>query len=277
MTWTRVRFTVPAARQEIALAMLADQPFSAFQEGDEYLDAYGLTRDCTTAVLEAVRPGPGVPWTAIQSEELPDENWNSRWESHFDPVILAPFCAIRATFHSPVPDVAHEIVIQPEMAFGTGHHATTRMMLANMANLDIRKRRVLDFGSGTAVLAILAARLGALEVDAVEIEGPACESARANLVRNGVEERVRIIHGDSNAIPGKSYDLVLANINRNVLVDESQTLDQCMTSGGIAVLSGFLVNDRETLIGVMSAVGWTLLGEDQELDWLAQRWQKPNP
>jgi ribosomal protein L11 methyltransferase len=276
MTWTRVRFTLPSAQQEIAMALLADLPFSAFQESEEFLDAYAPTADCNPALRASLQPGPGVLWTAVEWEELPDENWNSRWESHFDPVILAPFCAIRAIFHQPVPGVTHEIVIQPEMAFGTGHHATTRMMLAGMQDLDFRGKRVLDFGAGTAVLAILAARLGASQVDAVEIEGPACESARENVIRNGVAGQVQVIHGDGHAIPGPTYDLVLANINRNVLVAESRTLDQWMAPGGIAVLSGFLVSDREVLAGAVTALGWTILREDRELDWLAQRWQKPN-
>lgn len=275
MTWTRVRFWMPGDRQELALAVLADLPFNAFEEGPDYLDAYALTSDCTPELLHSLASGPGKLWTALAVSEMPDENWNSLWESHFDPVVLEPFCAIRATFHDPIPGVRHEIVIQPEMAFGTGHHATTRMMLRAVADLPVQGRRVLDFGAGTAVLAILAAMRGAECVDAVEIEGPACESARDNVERNGVADRVRIIHGDAGAIPAGAYDLILANINRNVLLAERETLDEHLASGGQIVLSGFLVNDREVLAEGMSALGWVLLGEDREQDWLAQRWQKP--
>lgn len=275
MTWTRVRFLIPEEQQELALALLADLPFSAFEEGPEYLDAYAQTADCTPELLASLEPGPDSLWTALDIGEMPDENWNSLWESHFDPVILEPFCAIRATFHEPIPGVQYEIVIQPEMAFGTGHHATTRMMLQAVADLNTEGRRVLDFGAGTAVLAILAALRGAKTADAVEIEGPACDSARDNVTRNGVADRVRIIHGDAAAIPAGTYDLILANINRNVLLAERASLNNHLAPGGIIVMSGFLVSDREVLVQGMSALGWQLLEEDQDLDWLAQRWQKP--
>ncbi|MCO6484417.1 MAG: 50S ribosomal protein L11 methyltransferase [Saprospiraceae bacterium] len=275
MTWVRVRFYVPPDKQDIALAFLSDSPFSAFEEKEEWLDAYALEKEWTPEWERSYREGDHWPWRFFEVTALPDENWNLKWEQHFDPVILRPFCAVRAPFHAAIGDVRYEIVILPAMAFGTGHHATTKMMLQGMQGLEWHGKRVLDFGAGTGVLAILAAMMGADSVDAVEVEAPACESALGNVIRNGVEDRVRILHGDANAIPDRRYDFILANINTHIILQDARTLWEHLTPGGILGISGFLDRDRDTMINAMEGMGLRMLHAFRESDWLAQWWHKP--
>jgi ribosomal protein L11 methyltransferase len=274
MPWKEVVFDVPPEGQELALALLYDLPFTMFEERIDGLAGYMDVRDWTPDTEAELRSIPYANWKTFTLRDLADENWNLQWESNFEPVILRPFCAIRATFHPPVDGVAHELIIQPEMAFGTGHHATTKLMLLGMQTLNLADRRVLDFGAGTAILGMMAARLGADRVDAVEIEIPACESARQNVARNGLDAIVRIVQGDSHAIPGPAYDMVLANINRNVLMDEMATLDKFMQPGALAGLSGFLQADGELIQQTCENLGWKLCSQQTEADWLVQWWQK---
>lgn len=275
MPWLEVTFEVDPDGQEITLGLLSDLPFSMFEEKDHGLCAYLDAREWTLELEACLQSLPFANWRAYTVRELPDENWNQRWEENFEPVILRPFCAIRAVFHPPIEDVKHELVIQPEMAFGTGHHATTKLMLLGMQKLDFEGKRVLDFGAGTAILGMLAARLGAAHVSAVEIEPPACESARHNVRRNQLEDRVFVIEGDRHVIPGPAYDILLANINRNVLMAELGTLNQFMHPGAIAGLSGFLTQDAIAMEKSGFDLGWKLLSHDTDTDWMVQWWQKP--
>ncbi|HRW75593.1 MAG: 50S ribosomal protein L11 methyltransferase [Lewinellaceae bacterium] len=275
MTWKVVKFLAGVDQREIALAILAEYPFTAFQETEDGLEAYISAVDWTADLQEALHREQGPHWTSFSVSEMADQNWNQLWESNFEPVDLAPFCVIRAVFHEPRPDVLHDLVIQPERAFGTGHHATTRMMVQGLEHLELGGKSVLDFGAGTAVLAILAARLGAGRVTAVEIEEPACISAQSNVERNGVEDRVTIVQGDLHAVPGLKYHLILANINRNVLLESISTLDQHLWPGGRIGLSGYLPQDCPMLEESCQRAGWQLERTTTDTGWIAQWWLKP--
>lgn len=275
MTWMVVRFHTSADLREIALAMLGEYPFTAFQETNEGLEAYMAVDDWDAGIREALQAGNGKFWTSFSEVEMADQNWNKLWESNFDPVDLSPFCVIRAVFHEPRPDVQFDLVIQPERAFGTGHHATTRMMVKALDFLDLKGLDVLDFGAGTAVLGILCAKLGARHVLAVEIEGPACISAQSNVERNQVSDHVTILHGDLHVIPPAKYHMILANINRNVLLDSIPTLDQHLYPGGRIGLSGYLPQDRPLIEESCQLAGWTLDQTTTDTGWIAQWWKKP--
>ncbi len=275
MTWIIVSVQVAPETRDIALAFLGEYPFHAFEETPVGLDAYVEVSSWTPDLEQELHGLDGQYWTSFTVSEMPDQNWNALWESNFEPVDLSPFCVIRAIFHAPRPDVRFDLVIQPERAFGTGHHATTRMMVLGMKELALTNTRVLDYGAGTAVLAILAVKLGATHADAVEIEGPACISARANIERNTVAEQVTIIEGDKHDIPNVQYDLILANINRNVLVDSISTLDDHLRSGGKIGLSGYLPQDCELLETTIQPFGWQLEDTRSDTGWISQWWTKP--
>ena len=208
--------------REMLIALLADEGMEAFEETEEVLVAYAAedsSIDWPAAFRELQQR---IPF-AYEARPLEQRNWNAEWERNFTPIRIGHRLAIRASFHAPQAGVERELVIDPKMAFGTGHHATTHMMCELLldyfaAHPAQEGVSVLDYGSGTGVLAILAKQLGAERVDAVDIERPAYESTLENAVQNGVELD-EVVCGELANVPiGKPYDLVVANINRNVLL-----------------------------------------------------------
>ena len=205
---------------EILTAELAEFPFDSFATEPDTLKAYiphERLADCHDRV-EAMLAGYGISehrYIAIETQ-----NWNALWESNFPPVEVDGEVAIRAPFHAPYPDYRFDIVITPKMSFGTGHHATTFLMSRATAARDFAGKRVLDMGSGTGVLAIIAAKCGAESVDAVDIDDWAYENCIENCRENGVSEQITAILGDVRKIHGKRYDTILANINRNILLSD---------------------------------------------------------
>lgn len=244
----RLAFELEPELREILLAFLGELPFESFCETENGLDGFLLEDE---SLLASLRPSleslqQQFPFR-YRVELLPAENWNALWEANFSPLRVGKFCGVRASFHEPLNDVRHELLINPKMAFGTGHHETTYQMIAMMEEVDWAGRSVLDFGAGTAILAILAAKLGAATVDAVEIEEPAVENARENVELNGTPA-VRVILGDAEAIPQLTYERILANINRNVILASLASLYQRLAPGGRLFLSGFYGEDVPILL-----------------------------
>lgn len=226
---------------EILTAYLSDFPFESFESDERALCAY-IRSDEVEAYTEDIHATlEGLKWC---STEIKSQNWNTLWESNFTEVEVDNEVLIRAPFHTPHPEFGElEIVIQPKMSFGTGHHSTTQLMVRMLLDAEAQNRRVLDMGSGTGVLAILAARLGAESVLAVEIDDMAEESVRENISINGVAERVESICGDVSAIEGRHFDIILANINRNILLRDMADYCATLNAGGLLVISGFLEED----------------------------------
>ena len=258
--------------REILIALLGEAGMEAFEEQPSGLAAYGTT-DQHDRWVEAVRELQDAYVLSYTFERLPDKNWNEEWERQFHPIQIDDRLGIRASFHPVMVGVQRELVIDPKMAFGTGHHATTAMMcsclLDHFAEGRSSVNRVLDYGSGTGVLAILAKQLGAEVVDAVDIERPAYESTLENAALNGVALD-RVVHGELSDLPiGKPYDLLLANINRNVLLDSAAPLYQQLKSGGYAYLSGLLAQDADRVIEHWRAAGFRHLDTLEKDDWRA--------
>jgi ribosomal protein L11 methyltransferase len=235
---------------EMLIAELAEWPFDSFQEETGTLKAYipsGALPEVKEAV-DAMLAQRGIRGTRYI--EIETQNWNAVWESQFDPVAVDDRLVIRAPFHPPGETGTREIIIMPKMSFGTGHHATTWLMSAEMMDHDLTGRRVLDMGSGTGVLAILAAKLGAASVDAVDIDEWAYTNSLENIALNGVTGIVTPIRGDASAIRGHRYDIVLANINRNILLADMpayvDTLRAAGTSGEL-IVSGIFETDIEAI------------------------------
>jgi ribosomal protein L11 methyltransferase len=233
---------------ELLVAELAELPFESFQEDEGILKAYipgSKLPDCKGRV-DAILAARGI--AGARYIEIETQNWNAVWESQFDPVEVEGKLVIRAPFHDAAGDEVREIVIMPKMSFGTGHHATTWLMSAEMMDHDFAGKRVLDMGSGTGVLAILAAKLGAGSVTAVDIDSWAFDNSRENIAANGVEGVVKPVLGDASAIRGERYDTVLANINRNILLADMPAYVAAMNpDGGELIVSGIFESDIEAI------------------------------
>ena len=244
-----VELNVPvadAAQAEIVTALLADFPFESFAEESGVLKAY-LPKEALYGCKEevdAVLAGFGV--TGAAYIEIETQNWNALWESNFEPVEVDGACTIRAPF-SPAPERGLDIVIMPKMSFGTGQHATTWLMTAELMKRDLSGLSGLDMGSGTGVLAIVAVKRGAEHVDAVDIDDWAYENSRENIAENGVEGRVTPVLGDASAIAGREYDFILANINRNILLADMPRYAETLRAGGELIMSGILERDVQAI------------------------------
>ena len=240
-----LHITIPAADvsvQEILIARLEDLGYDGFQQESSHLDAYVQEEKFDAAGLEELLSRWQLGYT---KQGVPEKNWNEEWEKNFQPVIIGDFCAVRASFHAPVTHVAHELVITPKMSFGTGHHATTYMMIKAMQHLDLKGKSVLDFGTGTGVLAILAERLGAEEVLAIDLDPWSIDNARENVKENHIQ-RVRVKQTDT--IPDNIlFDIILANINKHVILKELSRMKQQLKAGGVILLSGLLCDDFQDI------------------------------
>jgi len=240
-----LQITIPAADisvQEILIARLEDEGYDGFLQEPGHLEAYIPEEKFDARVLEELLSR----WQLSYARQaLPERNWNEEWEKNFQPVIVGKFCAIRASFHAPVPEVQLELVITPKMSFGTGHHATTYMMIQAMEQLDFKGCTVLDFGTGTGVLAILAEKLGAKEVLAIDHDPWSIDNARENIKENH-SVKVRIEKLDT--LPSDTlFDIILANINKHVILKELSSMGQQLKKGGVILLSGLLDEDFQDI------------------------------
>ncbi len=258
--------------REILLAELADLPFESFEETDTGLKAYVRKSDWREDLVEQITllNNPAFQVT-YGSREIPPENWNERWETHFDPIEIGQRCRVRAPFHQKK-EVEYDILIEPKMSFGTGHHETTHMMLEFLLDMDVEGRTVLDMGCGTAVLAILAGMKGATEIDAIDIDPWSYLNAEENATRNG-QERIRIYQGDATAIPQKEYDLILANINRNVLLEDIPVYARHLKAGGYLLLSGFYDSDSDLITRRCQEVDLRFEVRRERNTWVASRYK----
>lgn len=257
---------------EVLIAKLADAGFEGFEETDEMLKAYIAKEkyDQSSTGLQLNLPS-SFPHLPMEITELAETNWNEVWESNFHPVVVRDFCAIRADFHEPLKTVMHEIIITPKMSFGTGHHPTTFMMIDEMSATDFQGKQVLDFGTGTGVLAILASRLGAASVTAVDHDDWSIANAEENFYKNNAST-IKLRKADTANIDD-NFDLILANITRNVILDNSNAFRHRLNPGGFIIVSGLLPNDAPPIIEMGLANGWAIIHQQQRGDWLSMKFQ----
>lgn len=249
-------------------------PYDSFVETPDGLKAYVQESLFDEAWLkgqiEEMRTLTGCTYTF---EALPDKNWNEEWEKQHTPVLVEAEGGkkvwVRAPFHEHRDDVDYEIEIEPKMSFGTAHHPTTHLMLSYLTELDIAGRKVLDMGCGTAVLAILAKKRGADYVEAIDIDEWAYNNALENAQRNGVEITVRI--GDAALLGSRRFDLIIANINRNILLADMAAYASVLQPGGTLLLSGFYESDVPVLRGHAASLGLRLAQQKVRQSWAALR------
>ncbi len=227
---------------DILIAELGNLGFESFVETETGVLAYIQKDDWATDILTEVQiltnPDFEIDYDYVEIEQ---ENWNATWEQNFNPIQVGDQCVVRAPFHEK-PEVRFDIVIEPKMSFGTGHHETTHMMLQHILDHDFKDKSVLDMGSGTGVLAILAAMKGAKDIDAIDIDNWCYLNAMENVERNGCGH-IKVYEGDSSLLGAKTYDIILANINRNILLEDIPTYAKYLNKGGILFLSGFYTED----------------------------------
>ena len=208
---------------------------------------------------------------------IPEQNWNALWESSFEPVVIDGRCTIKASFHKGLPRTKYTIVIDPKMAFGTGHHQTTTLIIKTMLahEKDIRGLQVLDMGCGTGILSILAAKMkAAVPVHAIDIDPVAVRSARENARRNRVPDRIHTLCGDASLIQAGKYDLILANINRNIILEDLSTYARGMKPGALLITSGFYEEDSAMIEAEAVRQGLEPLGSDSLERWATVTFRK---
>ncbi len=268
-----IRAEAPVA--ELLLAYLSEGPFESFEETEGGLDGYlpdtGSSRQAAEALLTALQERFRFEW---KEHFVPAQNWNALWEANFPPVTVEDFCAVRASFHPPNATVEHELVIEPRMAFGTGHHETTWMCLRALRDLPCAGKRLLDFGCGTGILAILAARLGATAVVAVDIEEEAFKSTRENSRINGVSDRIRAYRGGLEVIVADTFDGIMANIERNTLLTSFPSLSALLRPKGWLLISGIVEKDAEVMEKAAESTGLHLSRRYERGRWLCLIFRK---
>jgi ribosomal protein L11 methyltransferase len=234
---------------DILVAYLADLDYESFQEEAPAVKAYIKEASYNGEALQKLLNALQLEQDVIASFEvklIPQENWNAQWEAQFEPVFIDDDIRIVAPFHHLDAFSGIEIVIEPKMSFGTGHHQTTHLICATMMEMDFQGKRLLDMGSGTGVLAILAEKLGATDIVAIDIEVWSAENCADNAFRNGCKH-IQSLHGGIDVIPSEPFDYILANINKNVLTAQISTYVEHMKTGAHLILSGFFVSDTDEL------------------------------
>lgn len=212
---------------------------------------------------------------SFHTEKVVDENWNATWEAGYEPVSVDHFAHIRATFHPAQTNFEHEIVINPQMSFGTGHHATTKLVIQMMRSIPIKDKTVLDMGSGTGILSFLAASMGASEVLGIDIDTNSVENAGENRKYNR-SDNVSFIQGSSGQIPDERYDIILSNITRNINRELLPHLAAHLAGGGYLIMAGFLTFDLEDMVNRCRELGMNLVRNAHDQEWEVILVQKSN-
>ncbi len=259
-------------QQDLLMNELAEAGCDTFEEMDFGFKAYIPAASFSKEKLDdRLEPFHSVLTFSYEVNLIPQKNWNAVWESNFQPIQIKDQVWVRATFHEPHPDFPFEIVIDPKMAFGTGHHQTTSMMLDFMLDAVFTGKKVLDMGCGTGILAILAAKKGAAEITAIDYDPICCESTTENAALNQIEN-IRILYGSKEIIPQEQFDVILANINRNILLDQIETYSRSLKPGGLLFLSGFYETpDLDILKAEASKYHLQYLEHKKTQDWTAAK------
>jgi ribosomal protein L11 methyltransferase len=264
MTYTQVEIKIANQQQaEIIIALLANSGFEGFEETENALQAFIKQDEFVAADVDEICTAHHLTYTQKNIEQ---QNWNAQWESSFEPVIVDDFAAVRAAFHQPISTVKYEIIITPKMSFGTGHHATTFLMMQQMSQLDFTNKSVFDFGTGTGVLAILAQKMGATHIDAIDNDDWSIENAKENCTANNCAN-IFLKKADSIE-PTKQYDIILANINLNVITAAiSQIVAICHPQTKV-LFSGFLPNDFTQMESLLNTHNFININPVQKNNWL---------
>lgn len=256
---------------EILVAELGEKPFESFIETEFGITAYIQKALWTEDVLEDIFILTSPEFTVSYTiEEIEQVNWNEEWEKNFEAIDVDGICHVRAPFHEKT-DAKYDIVIEPKMSFGTGHHETTHMMIQHLLETDVTGKKTLDMGCGTAILAILAEMKGAQPIDAIDIDNWCYLNSIENAERNNCSH-ITVYEGDAALLAGRNYDVIIANINRNILLEDMQQYIDCLNPGGTLFLSGFYEEDIPVIDASCTEKGLTYVKKHQKNNWVALKY-----
>ena len=258
---------------EILIAELGEKAFESFIETETGISAFVQKELWDTNILEDIQilsnPEFKIEYTF---EEIEQVNWNEEWEKNFEPIDVDGKCHVRAPFHEKT-SAEYDIVIEPKMSFGTGHHETTHMMIQHLLETDLVGKKTLDMGCGTAILAILAEMKGAQPIDAIDIDNWCYLNSIENAERNNCKH-ISVYEGDASLLEGKKYDIIIANINRNILLNDMQQYVACLNENGILFLSGFYTEDIPVISESCTSKGLTYVKQFERNNWVALKFVK---
>jgi len=262
-------------QQDLLINALGEIGFDTFEELDFGFKAYIPVTDFNQEKLDETLLSYQELFTfSYEITLIPQKNWNEVWESNFEPIEIGRQIFVRATFHQPKPEFPFEIVIDPKMAFGTGHHQTTSMMLELMLENDFANKKVLDMGCGTGILAIMASKLGAEEVTAIDYDPVCYTSTIENAQLNNIEN-ITALCGSKEVIPKEAFDTILANINRNILLDQMESYSKVLNAGGEIYFSGFYETpDLDIITEETRKYGLKYISHKKNKDWVAAKFVK---
>ena len=275
MNYIEYDFTVSPTEMgaEILMAELAEIGFDSFVDTPTGIKAYIPKDSWNEQILQDIYLLRNPEFTiSYQITEIEQVNWNEEWEKNFSPIVVEDLCTVRANFH-PVPNTRYDIVITPKMSFGTGHHETTYMMLQQLLPLSLESTKVLDMGCGTGILAIMAALRGARDITAIDIDPWCVENATENVQQNNCSF-ITIKEGDVSLIAGEQYNLILANINRNILLSDIPAYAQTLLPQGLLLVSGFYEEDLPAIKEKCQEVGLTYLSHIERNRWVSAKFQR---
>lgn len=258
---------------EILIAELGYLGFESFVENDDGITAYIPEEEYEEDLLANVHILQSEDFKiTYDQQEIERVNWNEEWEKNFTPILVDEHCSVRAPFHEK-PDVEFDIIIEPKMSFGTGHHATTHMMIQHILKNDWEGKSVLDMGCGTGVLAILAAMKGAKTIDAIDIDNWCYLNTLENISRNDCEH-INVEEGGAELLEGREYDMILANINRNILLRDLPEYEKCLKPDGNLFLSGFYKGDLAAIEKACEKLGLDFVENFERNDWIAAKFSR---
>ncbi len=266
MNYIKLSISIPETEQrEILIAMLADNSFEGFEEAEDSFSAFIPENLFSEDQLNSL--AAQIPFLYTK-EVVPPQNWNAKWEADFEPVIVGDFCTVRASFHNMEVATKYEVVITPKMSFGTGHHATTQQMIEQMEGLDFTGKKVLDFGTGTGLLAILASKLGAERVVAIDNDDWSYENSIENVEVNGCIN-VDVALGSLEDVAQQKFNIILANINRHILLQYMQDLHYKLDTNGQLLMSGLLVEDFDIINQAATQAGLVFVKKTTLNNWIS--------
>jgi len=258
---------------EILIAQLGFAGFESFVENEDGVTAYIQENDWNSEILNEIQILNSDEFKISYKEEVIEQtNWNSEWEKNFNPIQVDDLVSIRAPFHEN-PNLKYDIVIEPKMSFGTGHHETTHMMVQQLLQLDLTNKKTLDMGCGTGILAIFAEMKGAQPIDAIDIDTWCYENSIENVERNNCKQ-ISVFEGDASLLADKKYDVIIANINRNILLNDMNTYMKCLNEEGIILFSGFYKEDIPIINAEVSKFGLTLDTVIERNNWVSLKYLK---
>ena len=275
MKYFEVTFTTSPCNEtvnDVVSALAGEIGFESFVEWDNGVQAYIQQNLFDEEALKSMvadfpLPDTTIEYTVVEAE---DKDWNEEWEKNFfQPIVIGDRCCIHSTFHKDTPQTEYEILINPQMAFGTGHHETTSSIISELLEADLQGKSVLDMGCGTSILAILASMRGADPITAIDIDDWCVNNSRDNIALNGIEN-ITVEWGDANLLKGRApFDVIIANINRNILLADMAQYAACMHSGSELFMSGFYVQDIPVIQEKAESLGMEFIHHREKNNWAA--------